>query len=73
VDGLSAIGGGSLPGETLSTSLISLTPSNATDLATEFRAAATPVVARIQDGQVMLDLRTVLDDGTLVRALTDLT
>jgi L-seryl-tRNA(Ser) seleniumtransferase len=69
--GESAVGGGSLPGETLPTWLVSLNPpqdeqsgneSQAGHLARLLRSAATPVIARVDRGRVLLDPRTVLDD-----------
>jgi L-seryl-tRNA(Ser) seleniumtransferase len=56
VAGESAIGGGSLPGETLPTTLIALPPA----IKMEALRSGTPaVVARTQAGRVLLDLRTV--------------
>jgi L-seryl-tRNA(Ser) seleniumtransferase len=68
--GQSAIGGGSLPGETLPTALVTITPrvgdyapeEAAGDLANRLRRAPTPVVARVERGLVLLDPRTVMDD-----------
>ncbi|MFW6174416.1 MAG: L-seryl-tRNA(Sec) selenium transferase [Chloroflexota bacterium] len=61
--GLSAIGGGSLPGETLPTALLAITPhDNADSLAARLRSADPPVIARIEDNEVVLDPRTVLAD-----------
>ncbi len=58
--GLSMIGGGSLPEESLPTTLVALRPNSASALAQQLREGSPPVVARIQDEHVMLDLRTVL-------------
>ena len=64
VQGLSAIGGGSLPGESIPTWLLSVgaqgTPEGAQGLAKRLREADTPVIARIEDDRVLLDPRTVL-------------
>ena len=60
--GRSAIGGGSLPDETLPTSLVRLGAGDATGLAAALRAGEPPVVARIEDDAVVLDPRTVLPD-----------
>ena len=63
VDGLSTIGGGSLPGEVLGSRLVRLDSSEAGGpdaLAQKLRRGANPVVARIEDGRVLLDPRTVL-------------
>jgi L-seryl-tRNA(Ser) seleniumtransferase len=63
-DGCSTIGGGSAPGSTIPTRLVALGPSPASADALEaaLRAADPPVIARIEDGHVMLDLRTVIPD-----------
>jgi L-seryl-tRNA(Ser) seleniumtransferase len=63
--GRSMIGGGSLPGESLPTTLIALpaqseSAANPTSLAHALRRGRPAVVARIQDERVILDLRTVL-------------
>ena len=64
-----AIGGGSAPGVTVPTSLVQLAcPGWSADrLEAWLRARPTPVIARIQDGSVVLDLRTVdpSDDASL--------
>ena len=59
--GRSAVGGGTLPGETLPTWLLALPSSDPAALVAALRRAPTPVVARIGDGAVLLDPRTVLD------------
>jgi len=72
VSGLSTIGGGSLPGETLPTILVSLRGESSERLAQDMRNHK--IIARIQDNQVMLDLRTVLphNDDKLISILNDL-
>jgi len=68
----SAIGGGSLPGETLPTFVLSLKAGGRADeLLTRLRRGATPVIARIVNGRVLLDPRTVLvgQDEPLVATL----
>jgi L-seryl-tRNA(Ser) seleniumtransferase len=73
VQGESAIGGGSLPGETLPTWLVALSAANtiggAEALAARLRRSDPPVMARIQDDLVVLDPRTVLpeEERALVR------
>src|SRR5207249_4729737 len=68
--GESAIGGGSLPGETLPTWLVSIRPkpedgsdslSAAGRLAALLRQAPVPVIARVERGAVLIDPRTVQD------------
>ncbi len=62
IDGNSTVGGGSLPGETLPTKLLALTVAHPNQLDAALRAAAPPVIGRIQDDQLVLDPRTVLPD-----------
>ena len=75
VPGESTVGGGSLPGETLPTCLLALDAEDieggADELARRLRNAETPVIARVQDGRVLLDPRTVSldDDPALLRAV----
>jgi len=72
IDGHSAIGGGSLPGQTLPTKLVALETSLATEWAARLRRGQPPVVARIERDHLLLDLRTVLpeQDEDLFRALS---
>ena len=73
--GLSTVGGGSLPGETLPTWLLTIdasdAPGGAKALAARLRASEPPVVARIEDDRVAIDPRTVLpgQEEPLARAL----
>ena len=61
IDGFSTIGGGSAPGSQLATRLVALTlPAARLDAA--LRAARPPVIARIEDDRVVIDLRTVAPD-----------
>jgi L-seryl-tRNA(Ser) seleniumtransferase len=73
VDGYSTIGGGSAPGSTLATRLIAVTdPDTSSDaLAASLRAQSPPVIARIENDRVVLDLRTVApeDDQRLATAI----
>ncbi|HUG28868.1 MAG TPA: L-seryl-tRNA(Sec) selenium transferase [Gemmatimonadales bacterium] len=61
--GHSTPGGGSFPGAELATTLVVLDPGTlgADGLALRLRLAETPVVARIHDGRVVLDPRTIQD------------
>ena len=61
IDGVSTIGGGSAPGSTLPTRLVavSIDGQSANELAAALRAGDPPVVARIQDDVVVIDVRTV--------------
>ena len=62
----SAIGGGSLPGETLDTWVVALRcdglPHGPQGIARRLREQDPPVIARIEDDQVVLDPRTVLPE-----------
>jgi L-seryl-tRNA(Ser) seleniumtransferase len=60
VPGRSTVGGGSLPGETLPTHLVALSVASADTLASRLRTGEPAVLARIQDGDLVLDPRTVL-------------
>ena len=62
VDGESTVGGGSLPGETLPTKLVALPVAHPDRLSDALRAADPPVIARIEDGRLVLDPRTVLSE-----------
>lgn len=71
-DGLSTIGGGSAPGATLPTCLVSVehTYLSANDLEQMLRQQTVPIVARIEQDRLVLDLRTVdpLDDERIASA-----
>jgi L-seryl-tRNA(Ser) seleniumtransferase len=73
VPGESAVGGGAFPEATLPTTLVAIEPGDAGADALEARLRAhdPPVIARIRDGRVLLDPRTVPDDAVpaLVRAV----
>jgi len=73
IAGASTIGGGSLPGETLPTTLLAVATPHPDAFAAALRRAAPPVVARIADGRVALDPRTVLpeEDEAVVRAVVE--
>lgn len=69
-----AIGGGSLPGETLPSWTLSVVPQNGAtpeSVLAALRRQPTPVIARIVEDTVRLDPRTVLpdQDETVLRAL----
>lgn len=73
---MSAVGGGSLPGQQLESVGLVVTGAGPAALAARLRAGDPAVVARVQDGAVLLDLRTIdpADDpalgDALVRVLT---
>jgi L-seryl-tRNA(Ser) seleniumtransferase len=60
--GCSTVGGGSLPGETLPTRLVALVGDSPDAVAARLRAGEPPVIARIEDGRLVLDPRTVLPE-----------
>jgi L-seryl-tRNA(Ser) seleniumtransferase len=64
IDGESVIGGGAAPSSVLPTRLIALSCDrlSADELAARLRAADPPVIARVEDGRVLLDLRTVFPE-----------
>jgi L-seryl-tRNA(Ser) seleniumtransferase len=64
VEGESLLGGGSAPSAVLATTLIALTCQNlsADQFAARLRASDPPVIARVEEGRVVLDLRTVLPE-----------
>ena len=68
----STVGGGSLPGETLESRAVGVEVASPDRLLSRLRGGMPAVVGRIEDGMVLLDLRTVEpgDDGALVAALT---
>ena len=67
----STLGGGSLPGETLPSWGIAVTSRSAERFAAGLRSGDRAVIARIEDGRVLLDLRTVppADDAALAVVL----
>jgi L-seryl-tRNA(Ser) seleniumtransferase len=77
MSGASAVGGGSAPGVELDTVLLAVEhPQWSADaLEEKLRALDPPVIARIESGRVVLDLRTVLEeqDEPLAEALVALT
>jgi len=60
IDGLSTVGGGALPGETLPTRLVALHVDAPEELAGRLRQGSPPVIGRIENDAYVLDLRTVL-------------
>jgi L-seryl-tRNA(Ser) seleniumtransferase len=72
IEGLSTVGGGSLPEETLKTWLLALDGGQVNQQMAKMRAASPAVIARIEDGRVVLDPRTVFthQEDDLLRVLT---
>jgi L-seryl-tRNA(Ser) seleniumtransferase len=73
VDGESILGGGAAPSSTLPTRLLALSCEglSADELAARLRGSELPIIARVEDGRVLLDLRTVFpeQDSAVVAAL----
>jgi len=61
VPGASALGGGAGPTSTLPTKLVALThpKKSAQEIEHQLRTSSPPIIARISEGRVLLDLRTV--------------
>ncbi len=76
VDGESVVGGGAAPSAVLPTRLIALTHADlsADELSARLRASAPPIIARVEEGRVLLDLRTVFpeQDANLATILASL-
>ena len=72
VDCSSQIGSGALPVETLPSAALAFTGQGGEapeKLAARLRALPLPVIGRIRDGALLLDLRCLPDDGALLGAL----
>jgi L-seryl-tRNA(Ser) seleniumtransferase len=73
IDGESVIGGGAAPSAVLPTRLlaVSLEGLSADNIASRLRLSTPPVIARVEEGRVLLDLRTVspAEDEAVVHAL----
>ncbi len=76
IDGESVIGGGAAPSAVLPTKLLALDRNDmgANEIAARLRASEVPVAVRVEDGKVLIDLRTVFpeQDAILAKALTAL-
>ena len=66
VSGESTVGGGSLPGTSLPTALLAIESESPNGFLEKLRRADPPVIARIADGRVLLDPRTVLPEQEAV-------
>ena len=64
VDGESLLGGGAAPSSVLPTRLLAVTCDglSADDLGTSLRSAEPPIITRVEEGRVILDLRTVFPE-----------
>ncbi len=76
VDGESVIGGGAAPSSVLPTKLVAVTSSrlSADELSAKLRQSNPPILARVEDGRVLFDLRTVFpsQDAVVIDALRQL-
>ena len=72
VESESAIGGGSLPGETRPTWVWAIPGEHPSRIARSLRQWTTPVIARVTDDHVLLDPRTVFatEDETVIEAVS---
>ena len=74
--GESLIGGGSAPSAALPTALIAITHQklSADELATRLRASHPPIMARVDQGRLLLDLRTVFpeEEPLVLHAISNL-
>ncbi|HSQ33857.1 MAG TPA: L-seryl-tRNA(Sec) selenium transferase [Peptostreptococcaceae bacterium] len=63
-DGLSQVGGGSMPLETIKTKVISITPKNinVSTLEKKLRLSDSHIIARVYDNKYVLDVRTIFED-----------
>ena len=73
IDGESVIGGGAAPSSVLPTRLLALTSKDlsADELAARLRSCDPPIIVRVDEGRVLVDLRTVFpeQDSTVAAAL----
>jgi L-seryl-tRNA(Ser) seleniumtransferase len=71
VESESTVGGGSLPEESMPTFVLSLQVKSPDTFLAKLRESNPPVIARTENDNVLLDPRTVLDDGSLVSVLKE--
>jgi L-seryl-tRNA(Ser) seleniumtransferase len=74
VESTAYVGGGSLPESALPSIAVAFTPSAGADAAARaLRYASTPIVGRIDEGRLLLDLRTILasQDERVISALRE--
>ncbi len=73
IESRSVLGGGAAPGSTLPTRVLAVKSGsqNADELCARLRQWETPIIARVEEGRVLLDLRTVepAQEETIVAAL----
>jgi L-seryl-tRNA(Ser) seleniumtransferase len=74
IESESTVGGGSLPGESLPTHVLSLSVPSPDKFLKRLREQDTPVIARTENDKILLDPRTVLpeQEGTLLQVLREI-
>ena len=76
MDGESLLGGGAAPSAVLPTRLLAVTCAglSADELAAQLRSSDPPIIVRVEDGRVLVDLRTVFtsDDERIEKAFAAL-
>jgi L-seryl-tRNA(Ser) seleniumtransferase len=72
--GLSKIGGGSLPGETLPTFLLVLQAPSPIRVMEQLRGNIPPIIARLEDNHLVFDPRTVLpeEESSLLQGISQI-
>lgn len=75
IPGISMIGGGSLPGESLPTSLYSLPIARPNEFLARLRSLPVPIIARIESDRVVFDPRTVqsFQETTFIKEIKSVT
>jgi len=77
IDGESLLGGGAAPSSVLPTRVLALSCGglSADELAARLRGSEPPIIARVEEGRVLLDLRTVFPEqnAAVVAALNRIT
>ena len=68
----STVGGGSLPEESISTYVLSLTVKSPDKFLKKLREGKPPIIARVENDKILFDPRTVLQDEMLVSSLKSL-
>ena len=68
----STVGGGSLPDEAVATCVLALNVKSPDKFLKKLRQVTPPIIARVENDTILLDPRTVLDDGLLLSVLKDI-
>lgn len=74
LEGRSAVGGGSLPGETLPTAVLAIHVASPNQAAAQLRAYNPPIIVRLEEDRLIVDPRTVMprDEEALLAGLRTL-